>query len=142
MKELTYEQAVQYLNEAVQLKGEDYIYQHHSRLDDEGNEIGPSCLYAHNGKPDCIVGHVLAKAGVPIELMEWSQATDESGGIQNPYSYDQAQSVLYRLHRDGLLYTGKATRKLLALAQSRQDQGSTWGQAVALAVRADEHEEL
>ncbi len=71
-----------------------------------------SCVYVVDGKPSCIVGQVLAKHN----LLDTQVAEINSNASQLRY--------------EG--FTAEAAR-VLAVAQSVQDQGGTWGMAVTAA---------
>lgn len=121
----SYAQTLQFLLDAVALKGEDYVY--------EGVESGRDamrCHYARNGAPDCIVGHVLARLGVPVEKMEY-----------NPGTKDHVDMISYRTiahHFDNLrseygINFSERAQHLLYLTQGFQDSDEPWGNAVQFA---------
>ena len=137
MIELTFDKAVQYLKEAVELKGENHVYEQvpvNWSKDDPEELNGPSCLYAKDGQPDCIVGHVLAKAGVPIEDMTWVYGERQESPRQTKYSHGTAYNVLERLEFHGVLKADGNTKRLLTIVQGRQDDGMPWGEALSFAL--------
>jgi hypothetical protein len=73
-----------------------------------------TCLYVHNGKPDCIIGLALAKSGVPVAALQ------EFGGDR--------LAGLYSAHRLPVDLTIGALAVFRA-AQGAQDQGLAWGAA-------------
>lgn len=83
---------------------------------------GSRCMYVHTDaagdapQPGCLVGHVLAKLGVPLADL----AAHEGDGA----------SSLVRHLGIGL---SDSTEYLLDLAQDSQDSGTTWGAALARA---------
>ncbi len=119
--------ALQGLRNAVELKGEDFIYD-----SEEFQKLrGPDCLYAviEDGKavPSCIVGHVLAAAGVPVKEMVWAFTPGDAG----MFSSDVIWDLYLKINRDceGVEITRDAASVLQA-AQSCQDTGNTWGAAL------------
>lgn len=127
MIDYSYAQTLQLLLDAVAVKGEDYVY--------EGVEDGMDamrCYYARNGAPDCIVGHVLHKLGVPIEKMEYDILTKHQSDV---ISYKTIYVHFDKLREAyGINFSARAQR-LLGLTQGLQDQDVPWGEAVQ---RADE----
>jgi hypothetical protein len=110
------------MEEAVALKGEDYVYEQPTSNPDD--ILSPTCYYVWDNQPSCIVGHVLYAAGVPLDdlhehegnaalmvaaalIPEWNDGKDDSSRVG-------------------------PTRLVRALdkAQSAQDSGSTWGEAL------------
>lgn len=89
-------------------------------------ESGPEggCWYVRDGKPSCIVGQALARLGVPLEFFEKYEGTNaEYGGWP-------LRSLLEEVTG------GRMTAEeyeWISVVQSRQDTGSTWGEAVAMA---------
>lgn len=97
--------AVELLRQAVAAQGADHVYR-----SDDGE-----CRYTAAGCPDCIVGHVLALAGVPLSVLA-----------------DLDGSIAY-LNVPGVEFTDQARAVLLAAQEVQDDQRSTWGQALAAA---------
>lgn len=97
-------------------KGADFVYEKVSR---DGVLL---CVNFSDGQPSCIVGHVLANLGVSGEVAD---RLDISGS----YTPGEVATVLekrkyeWQLDDDavGILYT----------AQGRQDEGASWGEALA-----------
>lgn len=106
---ITKAKALELLEAAVAERGADYVY---PRTFDG---TGPSCVYVRGGKPACLVGLAMTKAGVPIEQLAGWDTRFES----------DAHSVLVD---DGLAAVDVA--EMLAAAQSVQDDGGTWGEAL------------
>jgi hypothetical protein len=115
LPKLSYEEALDLLNRAIAEKGADYVYQR--TADDD------SCAYFKNGEPSCIVGHVLAYKGVTQEDL--------------PENKNTAIVIALRIAQDD------RTERLLDSAQSYQDTGTPWGDAVksALEDTQDNYEE-
>lgn len=57
---LTGTEALRLLREVV-AEDPDRVYERHS-----GDDRGPLCRYVSNGQPDCLIGHVLYRAGWTI----------------------------------------------------------------------------
>jgi hypothetical protein len=108
---------------AVALKGEDYVYPKRAESEDEIGWGG--CDYVRDGQPSCIVGHVLVAAGVPVEQLAAHEGNSawtvvpalkpEWGGVDDDSHYYPESSPIARA---------------LDKAQSLQDAGSTWGEAL------------
>lgn len=123
----TVEEARALLVEAIEEKGADYRYT-------DPDSDGESCWYgSYSGDvpfnedsepnpcdgPGCIVGHVLVKKGVTLEQLR-------------PYEGEGAISVLGRLRGGaGNYFDGTPVERALGAAQSAQDSGETWGEALA-----------
>lgn len=112
MERIDNQRAIILLREVVAEKGADYVDPNSG-----DNSPGP-CEYTYDDAPGCIVGHVAFKAGVPIErLHDWlGMITDEPWETQE----------------DADLFTYDALT-LLRAAQVVQDNGGTWGEALASA---------
>lgn len=117
---LTYTDALRYLEKAVAEKGEDYVYPSYQ----EGCEYFESVYGSNTGQPSCIVGHVLSYNGVTRE--------DLGGGLNS-----SGVLTLNSQHPNGVLDVDDATEDLLVFAQRFQDNGMPWGQAVAEAQNPD-----
>lgn len=114
---ITAEQAITALREVV-AGNEDYVYQ---------PPVGSMCVYVHDGKPSCLVAQVLSKLGVGI---------DDLGRLDHKSTdhFDSPVPVTaYRLS-DHMPIEDRASG-ILGYAQSRQDLGETWGEALAAAER-------
>jgi hypothetical protein len=106
---------MQHLHAVVDEVGEDFIYR--ARTSNDRTMLsGNSCLYVYEGKPDCIVGKILHRMGVPLDVLsshEGSPATqlcrylDEDDFDTSPLSDDVV--------------------RILSVAQDSQDHGITYG---------------
>ena len=96
---------LEHLRAVVAEKGADYVY------------WGP-CVYAIDGAPACIVGHVYARLGLLDEDTQWSGA-----GVN-------------LLHRDAIARSARSVLRAAQVVQdgdvSRSERG-TWGEALAAA---------
>lgn len=113
MKTITHDDALRALNEAVKVKGYDFVYDRR-----EGN----SCYNVWNGKPDCIVGHALVWLGVPIEWFE-----------EESRANDGAYDVCNALSLDEMFVVGDDALDLFREVQDSQDNQVPWGEAVTRA---------
>lgn len=130
-KPLTALDALDLLKQVVTDRGEDYVYVNPlgQRAGSVGQPAGPGkplmaadCYYVHrtaNGEvtPGCIAAQVLVRRGVSLEVL----ATYE--GCSVPVFAEDA----------GL--TDEWAADLLGVAQAAQDQGATWGFALAEAFK-------
>lgn len=109
--ELSYTDALRYLEKAVAEKGEDYQY-----ADFRGG-LTTSCVYFRGDQPSCIVGHVLYYNGMTRNEL-------------NRDIRDFNRSSVQTLSNQGFIAVDNDTRHLLQRAQNLQDNGVPWGQAV------------
>jgi hypothetical protein len=116
MIEITFDSAIDGLKALVEEQGEDFIY---PRAERDG-----SCVYVHEGKPDCIVGRFLAAQGVPLERLVKADTEGSGPGLA-------AGILLGRLSDEGTVYSGDGVKNLLDSIQYRQDRGEPWGAALA-----------
>jgi hypothetical protein len=112
-----------YLDEAVAEFGEDYVYY---VTPSESRCAGLSCKYVRNGAPACLVGQVLAKAGVPLDRLSLADTGYFGSGVP-------ANELLVELRQEGVLACDSEVVSLLNEAQWRQDEGYTWGASVRAA---------
>lgn len=119
MKPWTLDEAVRLAEEVVAEAGRDYVYpashKRQCRLYDDDHSV-PQCVYVHEGHPDCIVGRMFAKAGVPVAKLAKLEGSD-------------AVSVYCALTgRSAWCDQGLGT--FLDQLQAKQDEGETWGDAL------------
>lgn len=125
MIELTYEMALNFAAQAVEEKGEDYVYSDEKgiRADAPGSIAG--CSNWHHVDPDdhdkgkvpgCIVGNILHRAG--LDIFKYGKGSDISG-------------IAFQAG-DEIMIHPKAY-EFLRIAQLRQDSGAPWGVAVKTA---------
>lgn len=108
--ELTREKAIELLNRAIEEKGKDYVY---PRASVDGQN---TCYYVENGAPSCIVGHILAWAGV---------ALDDIAAYEGEAAHEPVLDLV------------KAPQDVvdaLEQAQEIQDRAEPWGVAVSTAL--------
>lgn len=105
--------ALELLVDVVDQYGDDTVYE---RITVMGR---PVCLYVHDSRPSCLVGHALVKAGADVELLE----------TLNP----GVAALSLNIHVPNVDF-GAAT--VFQAAQHVQDDGGTWGEALEAAKRA------
>jgi len=126
--DLTIENVIEALKEAVAEKGEEYVYVNkygQSALDDDGYPSGISCHYLDlDSNPSCIVGNVLYRLGVPFNEM-YDNGEDSS-------------ALVKRLHQEGVISAVQlGVLPILYTAQGMQDMGATWGVVLEKAIAFD-----
>lgn len=116
--------ALELLAVAVKERGEDYEY---DRGDEERGYL--RCTYERDGKPSCLVGLALTHAGVTLDQLR------EMDAAEHPLFAD--------LHSADLLPVEVADDavSVFSVAQTSQDCGDTWGEALRFAREAAEDEE-
>lgn len=110
---LTYDRDLELLRALVAEFGEDYVYARHDDL--------VTCLYVHGDQPGCGVGHVLRRAGVPLDVLRAADAAKNSSVLN---------VVEFRA------YASPEALRLLAEFQNVQDAGDPWGEALRYALAA------
>ncbi len=86
------------------------------------NNGGKACFYVHEGEPDCIVGRVLHRLGVPLDVL---RANDLAGNLS-------VSAGAFSLEGSPV-QPGREALTILATAQRLQDQGNTWGECLRVA---------
>lgn len=109
------------MERAVALKGADYVYP-----DADG------CRYSWNdGTPACIVGHVAADLWPDKfkEVADYERVEEASGSVDGAFVFglgeDRAGGGVLSIQPD------RVVRNALQRAQNTQDNGFTWGEALA-----------
>lgn len=120
------EEARMYLGAALAAKGEDYVYEENPSPDLfctylDWTSIGSTSEYTigdpresgacTSGSPSCIVGHVFTYAGLDVDTIAPLEGS--------------SASVASRI-----LFTSNVVIAALDLAQTVQDDGGSWGEAV------------
>lgn len=111
MIELTTDSVISVLDELVREVGECFVY-------------SGACKYVKGGEPSCLVGQVLAKAGVPLERLERADKAELGAG-------QAADKLLFALRNEGVVNFDDEVAILLKQAQQRQDIRNTWAESVA-----------
>jgi len=122
MELLDYATAVKLAKAAVAEKGPDFIYTDQNGVTADGRYAECSNKHATEDGgwvPGCLVGNMLHRHGVPLDEMP---------------KYGDAFSTLQELNYfgSGIRTTEKAEIFMMA-AQSNQDNGYTWGEAISAA---------
>lgn len=109
--------------------GSDHVYRR-SPVNSEGYAYGGSCYYVRREEgeccPDCIIGHLLYRLG-ELNLEAMYGSSRNSDGIQTLLSLG--------------FFEGEFTYRakwFMTVVQNRQDNGATWGNAVAFGRRVTE----
>lgn len=129
MMELTYDRAVELLERAVAERGVDYVYPEDEKAQyDPHREQQCSYYVGNNGgfRPSCIIGMVIDYLGLREQFLA-------NRGL---YEGNPGTNVLSAL---GVAFD-KTTLSLLGEAQTQQDNGATWGDAVERATAVVEEE--
>jgi len=113
---LTLENVVKAAEEIVSEAPAGYIYPTNLQTENA------SCLYVRDGRPDCIVGKILDKLGVPLDFDE-----DDSLNV------DLAYGLLRWLEQESVIEIGESVVDFLSEIQSQQDMGVTWSRSLELA---------
>jgi hypothetical protein len=112
---LDYDEVLAALEQIVAAKGPDFVYKEALRPARQNGD-GTACAnWDYDGAPSCIVGHYVVQAG-----------------IVEPNTYDQFSAVQALMHSNGY-GMDDATSILLHTVQTKQDQGVSWGDSLALA---------
>jgi len=105
----TQEQAIELLERVVADAGQDYIYPTYAT----------SCVYVKDGAPSCIVGKALALAGIDLDLI--AQLDGHNDEVVSAYAIPTYFPDLVSVE----------VAELLQVVQNHQDNGWTWGEALA-----------
>lgn len=87
--------------------------------------LNGACLYVHQGKPSCIIGHALWEVG----LIDANLPGASSGSSVFHINEESIRTVAVDLELDLSI----AEINWLAHVQGKQDRASSWGDAVASA---------
>lgn len=108
--------ALELLEKAVATRGESYVYRRIT------TRPGGTCWYEHDGEPSCLIGVTLHLAGYSLEDLK---RCDTGSKGKKPL----VAGLLYR-ELEGL---SPKVCFVLGCAQTAQDNGYTWGEALAAA---------
>lgn len=112
--DLTPKATLALLKECVEERGKGYVYPP-SQVD--GLKKDSNCVYAKGGAPSCLVGLALHKVGISLSALVRFDKHKEAG-------------IPSELVSHGLLDIPLESAEILDRAQSLQDQGETWGEAL------------
>lgn len=108
---ITLAQVMDAMHQVVKEFGPDYVYCQVVPSEDTG-----ACRYVVDGKPDCLIGKVLHRLGVPIGDLA---RCDSDGGVPAGILNERLPGVTF--DAQALVFMG--------FAQSAQDHGHSWGTA-------------
>lgn len=118
---ITAEKALSLLEDAVALKGRDYVYP----VMEQMWRVG--CHYTRDGEPSCGVGYALHAAGVSIEGLAMLDDNDENA--------IDSEEIRYTLRNDlDFIVTDEAVEVFTAF-QRFQDKQHGWGESLDEAKR-------
>lgn len=131
MIEITRNSAIELLEEIVAEYGKGHLYR--AEVTEDRRKFSTSCYYVHNTptdasggseyvRPGCIVGHFLHRLGVPLDDLERHEGS-------------AVDFVLDHLQGEGILYSEDGVLNILREAQTSQDLGNYWGEALGSAKR-------
>jgi len=118
------------------LEADDALDALHWAADQRGFDyrMDSACQYVLDGEPRCIVGVALDHLGIDIVTV-FGRGDLESCGTTNGCSLNSVtETVTANLARVGVVLSSDC-KAVLGEAQSCQDAGRTWGEAVACAYR-------
>ena len=128
MTEITRENFLAAMRQAVEMRGEDYVYPSKEEAPSLRGDAG-ECLYSKDGQPQCIIGmalYLINPALMPTNVDKDELALNWAGDDHHYPNLDMdANAVLRR--------RGVTDRDLLdaaVIAQSHQDEGHRWGKAL------------
>lgn len=108
------DRALELLRQVVAAKGASTRYELRPK------PLGATCQYAHNGCPDCLIGHALALAGVTVDELVDMDA-------------DPVRTGIAFVTLPPRLNLTESARRVFSAAQNKQDDGVSWGGALAAA---------
>lgn len=120
----TDEQVIDVMRAVVAEVGPGFVYERPAPSD----TYGDVCMYVHtddagNPRPGCIVGHVLHRLGVPLDVL----ASHEKNGAMGMINALQARHVISMT---------ETVRCMLHNMQSDSDDGRPWGAIVSENIEA------
>jgi hypothetical protein len=110
----------------------DHVYEQFEYLPPGDDHPYMTCLYVRNGEPDCLIGHGLVALGVDPASIEGPEF-DAIGSM-----WEHPESVpMIEWDNEGELDSDGVPPEInwLAIAQSAQDDGYSWGDAIKIADR-------
>lgn len=96
----------------IETRGENFVYENHPGS-------GGTCMYAWEGKPDCLIGCYLTDLGFPIEAF----AEFEGKSIDDVFSDEFPKKNNFTAEPEAIM--------AMAKLQHLQDNGYSWGDAYA-----------
>ena len=128
----TVQQALDALRAAVEEKGADFVY--HNPDGQKAGTLVPNpnfdnemtnaeCKYVHGSETGCIAGNAMVRLGIPRKKLANHENISASTVIRKIFADVDFNS------RSNLCSVGR----ILSYAQAEQDDGKTWGEALAAA---------
>lgn len=118
MIEITQATATLLMSEVVAMYGRDYV--------DPRAGGGQDALYVADGKPGCLIGHILARAGVPLADL----AAAEGLRVSTLFGCDlTVDGRVIPGSRPGVARAEPTVVQALVYTQAVQDAGMNWGTA-------------
>ena len=120
----TDEQVVEIAERVVAEFGLDYVY---PKRADQNATRSNGCDYVRDGQPSCLAGRIVHRMGMPLDML----AMFEGHGVQTVVGQARLLGVVdpYPNMERPISISNRAARAL-GMAQSMQDSGSTWGEAL------------
>lgn len=118
---ITAEKALSLLEDAVALKGRDYVYPVIEEMWDAG------CHYTRDGEPSCGVGYALHSAGVSIEHLAILDNHDDSA--------IDGEDIRYTLRNEFDFVLTDEAIEVFSAFQRFQDMKRSWGESLDEAKR-------
>lgn len=131
MEHIDLRRAKELIFDIVDAAGDDYVYERLPVHRVEGIPDVGECRYVDNGKPSCLVGHVLFRAGAQVSDLEKLDnvgvgAEELSSAV---YTYDDDDNVSAAITLD----VSREAATMLSRVQGMQDNGDSWGECARVA---------
>lgn len=113
MIELSFTKAQALVEELIGEFGDGFVYE----------QINSGCVYTHEGEPSCLVGQVMARAGLdPMDLETLLKSSCREG--------DYFYTINTFLASEGIFEADEEAEEFLGALQKYQDEGASWGEAL------------
>lgn len=113
MIELSITQAQTLVNELITEYGDGFVYK----------QINGGCVYTYGGEPSCLVGQVMARAGLdPMDLETLLRDNYREG--------DYFHTINQFLAEHNIFMASSEAEEFLGALQQYQDEGVSWGEAL------------
>lgn len=123
--EVSDDRVLSLLEEAVDLKGEDYVYSPPATYSTEKTCFNVHLTEPGKVKPGCLIGHWMWLLDPErFESAQWATGEDTNSNL---ISTSAASGMLLEHFN---VQVSREAEQALSLAQQQQDTGSTWGQAI------------
>lgn len=130
MEHISLRRAKELVFDVVDAAGDDFVYEKIPMYRTPSTLDSGECRYEQNGKPSCLVGHVLFRAGVESETLSYLDRVGVDAGqlceqVSSWQDRDTRESVLLDMSREAA--------RMLHKVQKMQDDGETWGECAEAA---------